>query len=158
MLHIHRLSTRDAITTRSMTLRFEHRKRSRLRARLDDGTEVALLLARGTVLRNGDKLAAEDGSIVEVVAADETLSTVASDDPWLLARAAYHLGNRHVPLQIEEGRLRYEHDHVLDDLVRSLGLEVQVERGPFEPEGGSYAGGHRHHDHDHDHNDENGRS
>jgi len=154
MLHIHRLSTRDAITTRSMTLRFEHRKRSRLRARLDDGQLEVVLVEEASPLElvlNTPRL---------FLGGIEGFSRYRRDDPWLLARAAYHLGNRHVPLQIEEGRLRYEHDHVLDDLVRSLGLEVQVERGPFEPEGGSYGGGRRHHDHDHDHDHDhaNGRS
>jgi len=162
MLYIRTLASPDAIASRSVTLPFESRSKSRLHTHLDDGTEVALVLPRGAVLRNGDKLAAEDGSIVAVVAAHQTLSTVASGDLWLLTRAAYHLGNRHVPLQIEPGKLRFEHDHVLDDLVRSLGLEVTVESAAFEPEQGSYAGGHRHrvevdhhgHAHDHTHMDE----
>jgi urease accessory protein len=147
MLFVRTLAAPDAIADRSMTLRFDHRRKSRLRSRLDDGTEVALVLPRGAVLRNGDKLAADDGSIVGIVAANETLSTVVSSDPWLLARAAYHLGNRHVALQIEPGKLRFEHDHVLDDLVRSLGLDVVVESAPFEPEQGPYASapGHHHH-------------
>jgi urease accessory protein len=144
VIYIQQLLTRRAPATRSMTLKLESRRKSRLRARLDDGTEVAVVLERGTVLRHGDKLAADDGSVVEVRAADELLSTAVTDDPLLLARAAYHLGNRHVPLQIDPGRLRFEHDHVLEDLVKSLGLEVSVESGPFEPEQGSYAGGHRH--------------
>jgi urease accessory protein len=157
LLYVRSLVTHNANATRSLTLKFESRRKSRQRVRLDDGTEVALVLARGTVLRDGDKLSAEDGSIVVVRAAAELLSTVSSEDPLLLARAAYHLGNRHVPLQIEPGRLRFEHDHVLEDLVRSLGLDVVVENGPFEPEHGSYGAGHRHgsgaHDaahHDHD--------
>jgi urease accessory protein len=153
MLELRTILSRDAKASRSMTLPFERRAKSRLRAKLDDGTEVAVLLPRGTVLRGGDKLRADDGSIVAVVAAAESLSTVVSRDPWLLARAAYHLGNRHVALQIEPGRLRYEHDHVLDDLVRALGLEVTEESAPFEPEHGSYGGAHAHgahHDHDHE--------
>jgi urease accessory protein len=160
MLYIRKVLARASVATLSITLAFDGRRKSRLRARLDDGTEVALFLERGTVLRQGDKLGADDGSIVEVRAADELVSTVTTDDPLLLARAAYHLGNRHVPLQIDLGRLRFEHDHVLEDLARSLGLRVTVERAPFEPEAGSYAGGHHHgehghehhgHDHDHDH-------
>jgi urease accessory protein len=157
-LYLRTLLSRDAEANRSLTLPFERRAKSRFRARLDDGADAALVLPRGTVLRNGDKLRADDGSTVVVIAAEEHLSTVASADAWLLARAAYHLGNRHVPLQIEPGCLRYEHDHVLDDLVRGLGLEVAVQRGPFEPEHGSYGSGrhhhvsgHGHHDHDHDH-------
>jgi urease accessory protein len=110
-------------------------------------------LARGTVLRDGDGLAADDGTVVQVRAAHELVSTAATDDALLLARAAYHLGNRHVPLQVQRGRLSYEHEHVLDDLARRFGLEVMVEYAPFEPEAGSYANAHSHdHSHPHDHN------
>jgi len=154
MLTLRKISPLTAAATRSLTLPFESRRKSRLRTTLDDGTEAALMLARGTVLRDGDKLAADDGSTVVVRAAEELVSTAVTDDPLLLSRAAYHLGNRHVPLQIESGRLRFEHDHVLEDLARLLGLQVTVERAPFEPESGSYGGGHSHghsHDHDHDH-------
>jgi urease accessory protein len=165
MLYFRHILPGGGGATRSITLTFRDRRRSRLRARLDDGTEVALVLARGTLLHDGDGLAADDGSVVRVRAAHELLSSAATADPLLLARAAYHLGNRHVPLQIETGRLSYEHDHVLDDLARQLGLEVTVEHMPFEPEAGSYAQGHQHdrererdrdhdHDHDHDHDQE----
>ena len=65
--------------------------------------------------------------------------------------ASYHLGNRHVPLQIAPGRLRYQHDHVLDDMVRGMGLEVTVEEAPFEPEPGAYGGHHTSHGHGHRH-------
>jgi urease accessory protein len=80
-----------------------------------------------------------------VVAAEETVSTVRCDDPWRLARAAYHLGNRHVPVLIGAGWLRFRHDHVLDDMLRGQGFDVAVENAPFEPEGGAYGGGHHHH-------------
>jgi urease accessory protein len=79
--------------------------------------------------------------VVRVEAASERVSTVRSDDPLRLSRACYHLGNRHVALQIEPGRLRYLHDRVLDDMVRSLGLEVDTEDAPFEPEPGAYGHG-----------------
>jgi urease accessory protein len=151
MLFIRRVLDPNAAANRSMTLTFDMRRKSRLRARLDDGAEAALVLARGTVLRQGDKLGADDGTVVEVRAADELVSTATTFDPLLLARAAYHLGNRHVPLQIDPGRLRFEHDHVLDDLARSLGLEVVVESAPFEPEQGSYSAGHAHASNAHDH-------
>ena len=137
----------------SLTLAFEHRRRARLRARLDGGREVGLMLDRGLSLKHGDRLATLDGrTVVEIRARRELLSTVATLDPHLLTRAAYHLGNRHVPLQIGKGKLAYQHDHVLDDLMHELGLDVEVVDGQFEPEPGGYAGGHRHHhDHDHDH-------
>jgi urease accessory protein len=137
----------------SLTLVFELRRRARLRARLDSGAEVGLLLERGLTLKHGDRLATREGDlVVEVRARPELLSTVESNDRDLLTRAAYHLGNRHVPLQIEPGRLSYQHDHVLDGLMHELGLHAHVFERPFEPERGGYAGGHRHgHDHGHHH-------
>jgi urease accessory protein len=158
---------------RTLTLSFEDRRRSRLLVRLDDLTEAALMLPRGTVLRAGDLLASTDGEavVVRVKAAAETLSVARTADALLLARGAYHLGNRHVPLQIGVGWLAYQHDHVLDELARALGLAVTTEEGPFEPEAGGYRhqgselhgaegqghdrGHHDHHHHDHhDHDDD----
>lgn len=136
----------------TLTLPFELRQKSRLVAKLDEGTEILLQLPRGRVLRNGAQLQASDGSVIEVRAAHETLSAVESASSPLLARAAYHLGNRHVALQIQEGRLMYLHDHVLDDMVRGLGLAPHVVEAPFEPEAGAYAqGAGHHHQHDHEH-------
>jgi urease accessory protein len=131
-----------------LVLPFELRQKSRLRARLASGLEVGLFLERGIVLRGGDLLLAEDGTIVEVVAALETVSTVRDPEATRLARAGYHLGNRHVPVEIGNGWLRYGHDHVLDDMVRGLGLTVIVEQAPFEPEAGAYG-----HSHSHEHGD-----
>lgn len=126
----------------TLTLPFELRQRSRLRTRLDSGEEVGLFLPRGTILRHGDRLRATGGLVVEVRAAPETVSTARTDDPLLLARAAYHLGNRHVALQLGPSWLRYLHDHVLDGMARELGLTVVSERAPFEPEAGAHGGGH----------------
>ena len=128
----------------TLTLAFEFRQKSRLLTRLDSGEEIGLFLPRGQVLRGGDRLRAEDGRVVEVRAATETVSTVSGGTPLQRLRAAYHLGNRHVPLQVAQDWLRYVHDHVLDDLVREFGLEVTVEQAPFEPEAGAYGGGHAH--------------
>lgn len=125
-----------------LPLTYEQRSRSRLRARLDDGREVGVLLSRGgESLRDGDRLSDEQGVVVQVRAAAEPVASAESDDPVLLARAAYHLGNRHVALQIEPGRLRWLQDHVLDAMVRGLGLSVTSEEAPFEPEPGAYRGG-----------------
>jgi urease accessory protein len=124
-----------------LELPFQLRSKSRLRTALDNGEEVGLFLERGSVLRGGELLLADDGRVVEVIAADETVSIVRSDNPWQLTRAAYHLGNRHVALQVGPGWLRYLHDHVLDELVRGLGLSVSVEDAPFEPEAGAYGHG-----------------
>lgn len=140
--------------TARLTLPFELRQKSRLRCVLDSGEEAGLILERGTVLRGGDRLQAEDGRIIAVMAAPETLSVVASGDALLLSRVAYHLGNRHVPVQILAGSLRYQHDHVLDDMVRGLGPQVSVETLPFEPEGGAYA--RQEHDHAHSHGHDHG--
>ena len=135
-------------TVRStLTIPLEQRVKSRQRVTLDDGTEAGLFLERGTVLRDGDCLVSEEGVVVRVKAALEKVSTVRCDDPRLLARAAYHLGNRHIPLQIGAGLLRYQHDHVLDDMLRRLGLEVRLEEAPFDPEPGAYGGHGRSHGH-----------
>ena len=135
----------------TLTLPYELRQKSRLRANLDNGEEIGLLLPRGTVLRGGDCLKSETGEVILVQAAEEVVSTVYEKDPTRFARACYHLGNRHVPLQIGQGWLRYLHDHVLDDMLKGLGLTVSCERAPFEPEAGAYGGGHQHHHHDHEH-------
>jgi urease accessory protein len=152
MLNItEKISSRSVVPTATLTLPFELRQKSRLHTKLDDGTEAGLFLERGTVLRDGDLLRAENGAVIAVRAAAEDVSTAHARDAHLLARACYHLGNRHVPLQIGDGWVRYQHDHVLDDLLIQLGLSVKFERTAFEPESGAYGGhGHGHH-HDHDH-------
>lgn len=133
----------------TLTLPFELRQKSRLRTWLDNGADVGLFLPRGTVLRHGDRLRTTTGLVVEVCAAPERVSTARTDDSLLLARTAYHLGNRHVPLQIDVGWLRYLHDHVLDRMVRELGLDVICEQAPFEPEAGAHdeVNVHYHHHH-----------
>jgi urease accessory protein len=137
---------------RKLVLPFGERSKSRLRAVLDNGEEAGLFLERGSVLRHGDMLLADDGRVVEVQAADETVSTVHTADALMLARASYHLGNRHVALQIGTGWLRYQHDHVLDDMLRGFGLDIVIEQLPFEPEGGAYvATSHHTHPHAHSH-------
>ncbi|HVU03506.1 MAG TPA: urease accessory protein UreE [Polyangiaceae bacterium] len=125
----------------SLTLPFERRSMSRQRAELDSGEEVALLLPRGAVLRGGTVLRGDDGRTVVVHAAPEELSVAKSTNLLLLARVAYHLGNRHVPVQIAEGRLAYLRDHVLDDMVQGFGITVTTETAPFEPESGAYGEG-----------------
>jgi urease accessory protein len=128
-----------------LILPFDLRSRSRLRTSLSSGEEAAVMLERGTVLRGGDRLQAEDGRVIQVVAALETVSTVTAAESTMLVRASYHLGNRHVALQIGPGWLRYLHDHVLDDMVRGLGFQVTMEEAPFEPEVGAYGNAHQHH-------------
>lgn len=111
-------------------------------------------MPRGTVLQQGDCLRAETGEIIEVKAADETVSSVYVESPLMIARSCYHLGNRHVALQISSEFIRYQHDHVLDEMLRGMGLKVTLELAPFEPEAGAYGArvnAHSHsHEHDHD--------
>jgi urease accessory protein len=135
-----------------LVLPFDLRQKSRLLATLDSGEEIGLTLPRGTVLRGGDRLQVSDGRLVEVVAAPEQVSIVRSADARQLARAAYHLGNRHVAVQVTSNSLRFLRDHVLDDMLRGLGLPVDSDLLPFEPEGGAYSQAHGHsHDHGHGH-------
>jgi urease accessory protein len=152
------ISTRaygDGRAAARLVLPFELRQRSRMVAVMDNGEEVGLILPRGTVLRGGDRLQSSDGRLVEVVAAPEQLSIVRSSDARLIARAAYHLGNRHIAVQITAESIRYLKDHVLDDMLRGLGLKVTNDILPFEPEAGAYSPSHAHahangHAHDHD--------
>ncbi len=142
------LPTAPILPAATLTLPFAARQRSRQRVRLDDGREAALLLPRGTVLRDGDLLGGQQAPPVQVRAADEAVSTARAGSPVLLARGAYHLGNRHVALQVGDGWLRYGHDHVLDGMLVGLGLTVCCEQAPFEPEAGAYGAGHpAHHTH-----------
>jgi len=122
-----------------LELPFELRQKSRLRARLATGEEVRLMLARGTVMRGGDVVTTIDGREVEIVAAKERLLHIESEH---LARVAYHLGNRHVPVQVGHGFLRIAEDHVLEEMARKLGARVSHIEAPFEPEAGAY--GHHH--------------
>jgi urease accessory protein len=145
MLLIETRAPAGSAATERLRLPYESRCKSRLRTRLESGEEAGLFLDRGTVLRGGDRLLAKDGRVVEVVAAPEALLEVRADDALLLARAAYHLGNRHVAVELRPGRLRLGMDHVLAEMVRGLGLEVVEVEAPFEPEGGAYgAHGHGH--------------
>ena len=149
---IERIQERTDASSTSLTLPFEQRQKSRLRVTLDNGIEAALILERGAVLRHGDLLRATNGQVVEVRAASEMVSVVSESNAHLLSRVCYHLGNRHVPLQIGDGWLRYLRDHVLDDMVRSLGLSVEHKEAPFEPEAGAYKNNDRHrHTHSHGH-------
>lgn len=137
----------------TLSLPINKRIKGRLRVELDTGEEAGLFLQRGITLRDGDQIATEDGYVVRIIAANESVSTVQCHDPLLLTRIAYHLGNRHVPLQVGDGFVRYQHDHVLDDMVKGLGGQVVSEQAPFEPEAGAYGGSssHGHHEHGHHH-------
>ncbi len=156
MLRITRRAPTDLVgkdTPRQLVLPYAQRCRSRLRATTRDGTEVGLTLTRdGQSLRGGDLLLADDGSCVAICAAIEPLYRVqaradAQNPHFELLRAAYHLGNRHVALELAPGELKLERDPVLREMLQRLGLVVHDIEAPFEPEAGAYGGGHRH-DHD----------
>jgi urease accessory protein len=122
-----------------ITLTYEQRLKSRLRLRLESGEEIAISRPRGSILRGGDKVQTASGASVEIVSAPEKLLHIETES---LARVAYHLGNRHVPVQVGEGFLRIAEDHVLETMVRGLGATVTHVEAPFEPESGAY--GHQH--------------
>jgi urease accessory protein len=147
MLVIEKFADTKAPAIEKLELAFDTRCKSRLRTQLASGEECGLFLERGTVLRGGDRLLANDGRVVEVVAAPEALMEAVTGDPLLIAKAAYHLGNRHVAVHLMPGRLRFVADHVLGEMVRGLGLKVAEVAAPFEPESGAYGshgGGHAH--------------
>jgi urease accessory protein len=128
-----------------LILPFELRQKSRLRTTVEGGEEIGLFLERGAVLRDGDCLMSDDGRVVRVAAADEDLMEARCADADALARAAYHLGNRHTPVQVGSGWLRFGADSVLAGMLRGLGAAVTTVRAPFEPEAGAYAAGHHAH-------------
>jgi len=145
MMIVRRLAAAAAKVDDTLTLPFEQRCKSRLRTTLVSGEEVGLFLDRGTILRGGDCLAADDGRFVRVQSAAENLIEVRAGDAKSLARAAYHLGNRHTPIQIGDGWLRFAADHVLGEMLAGLGVETIALTAPFEPEPGAYAAGHHQH-------------
>lgn len=138
-----------------LILPFELREKSRLRAQLASGEEVAVFTVRGTVLRDGDLLRGDDGRVVKIVAAKEATYRVDCTTPRELLRCAFHLGNRHTQAQVagdaHAGFLRIRADNVLKDMLEGLGATVTDEMAPFEPESGAYGGGHQHHGEDHHH-------
>src|SRR3954466_14622497 len=120
-----------------------------------NGTVIGVLLPESILLRNGDALELDDGSIVDVVVEPEPLVEIRGKDLTHLARLAWHLGDRHVPVQIFANRLRMRPDHALETMLKGLGARLAAIEAPFDPEGGAYALRHTHdhhgHDHSHDH-------
>ncbi|OYT98323.1 MAG: urease accessory protein UreE [Burkholderiales bacterium PBB1] len=149
----------------TVSLDWDVRQKSRFDATDSQGRALGVFLPRGAVVRGGDVLVAEDGSLIAVQAAPQPVLVVTTckehGSAFDLVRAAYHLGNRHVPLELKPDHLKLEPDHVLADLLRQMHLTVTEAQAPFEPESGAYApgataGGHDHghsptHDHAHDH-------
>ena len=149
-MRIARARATDASTPPSaeLVLTFDQRSRSRLHALLASGEPIGLVLPRGTLLRDGDRLRTDDGAIVAVRAAEEDVIDAYCDDPYQLVRIAYHLGNRHAHVQIGAGFVRFAADAVLGGLCERLGARLVQGRGAFEPEAGAYAAGHHAHSSD----------
>ena len=143
----------------TVELDWDQRQKSRFDATDSSGRALAVVLARGSAVRGGDLLVAEDGSLVRVIAAPQPVLRVtacpAHGGPADLPRAAYHLGNRHVPLEVKPDHLQLEPDPVLAQMLRGMHLIVSEAQAPFEPEGGAYASAgaqaHAHHGHGHEH-------
>jgi urease accessory protein len=143
--------------TATVTLDYEERHRRRTRLAADAGVEFLLDLPRALLLEDGDGLQLDDGRWIAVRAAPEALIEVTSADPTLLARLAWHLGNRHLPARIEPQRILIRRDHVIADMLSQLGAMLRFIEAPFTPERGAYDGVHAHeyahaepprHDHD----------
>ncbi|MET3380938.1 urease accessory protein UreE [Variovorax paradoxus] len=148
----------------TIELDWDIRQKSRFDATDSQGRQIGVFLPRGTAVRGGDVLVAEDGSLVRVIAAPQPVLRIthctAHGTPFDLTRAAYHLGNRHVPIELKPDHLKIEPDHVLADMLRSMHLIVVAVDEAFEPEGGAY-GSHEHshgggHSHEHGHSHSNG--
>jgi urease accessory protein len=140
----------------TVELDWDVRQKSRFDATDSLGRPLGVFLPRGTLVRGGDVLVAEDGSMVKVIAAPQAVLRITActshGSPFDLTRAAYHLGNRHVPIELKPDHLKIEPDHVLADMLRAMYLIVNAVNEAFEPEGGAYsAGGHSHGSHDHAH-------
>ena len=142
----------------SITLDWDVRQKSRFESTDSAGRQVGVFLQRGQVVRGGDVLVGEDGSLLKVLAAPQAVLRITHcsqhGTPFDLTRAAYHLGNRHVPIELQADHLKIEPDHVLADMLRAMHLIVHEVQDSFEPENGAYGehgGGHHHHGDDHGH-------
>jgi urease accessory protein len=134
--------------TDRVVLDYDHRFRRRFALRTEAGADVLLDLPQAVRLREGDALALEDGGLVAVRARDEALLEIHAHDPASLARIAWHLGNRHLPVQLLGEHIRIRADHVIADMVQQLGGHAHPVQAAFDPEAGAYAGGHHHHNDD----------
>jgi urease accessory protein len=128
----------------SLVLPFDSRKKSRQLVKLEGGEEIGLLLPPGTILRDGDIVESKDGYQFKIQAAKEELIMVTAPDPFLLLRAAYHLGNRHTAIELQPDRILLQVDPVLKEMLLGLGLTVTLVSEKFTPETGAYGGGHKH--------------
>jgi urease accessory protein len=142
----------DAREVDRVLVDFDHRHRRRIVLRTEAQQDLLVDLPRAARLRHDDGLLLESGGVVRVCARPEPLLEIRAHDDGALVRIAWHLGNRHLPVQLLEDRIRIRSDHVIADMVEQLGGRVEPVLAPFDPEAGAYAGGHQHHhDDDDDH-------
>ena len=134
----------------TVTLPYHERHHRRRRFKSDGGLEFMLDLARAEALVSGDGLRLETGPIILVQAAMEDLMSITASSRALLMRCAYHLGNRHLPVQLDEERLLIQSDSVIAEMLTGLGARTESVQSSFQPEGGAYASGGHHHHHDDD--------
>lgn len=134
----------DPTPAEPLALPYDTRQRSRQRLDLPDGRTLAIALPPGTTLRPGDRLQADDGTCFTIEAAAEPVLHITAPDTLTLTRAAYHLGNRHIPVEVGLAHLAIKPDPVLDDMLCQLGTTTDHRDAPFAPEAGAYGGGHRH--------------
>lgn len=150
MIRASRVTDHAAPDCETVSLDYKARYRRRAVLTSDQGTRFLLDLAEATDLRGGQGLALEDGRMIAIVAQAEPLSEIRAEGP-VLARLAWHIGNRHTPCQIEQTRLLIQRDHVLEAMLAGLGASITPVDAPFQPEGGAYGMGRTHgHDHSHD--------
>jgi len=161
MIQANEIKTADdwsGVALDTVTLDFDARFRRRVVLTCDSGRKVLLDLAETTVLNEGDGLVTGEG-IIKVKAAPEKLAEIRTKDAPHLMRIAWHLGNRHLPTELHDDCIRIRDDHVIVDMVKKLGAEVEIIDAPFNPEGGAYGHGRTHghshggdlgHDHSHD--------
>ncbi|MFM1909255.1 MAG: hypothetical protein RLZZ591_2932 [Pseudomonadota bacterium] len=147
----------------TVELDWDVRQKSRFDATDSLGRRIGVFLSRGTLVRGGDVLVGEDGALIRVLAAKQAVLLITPctehGSPFDLTRAAYHLGNRHVPIELQPDHLKIEPDHVLADMLRAMHLTVVAQDASFEPEGGAYSShGHAGHGHDHSHSHGHGHS
>ncbi|MDB5593783.1 MAG: urease accessory protein UreE [Hyphomicrobiales bacterium] len=150
--------SRETVDTVVLDSTERHRRRGAMRG--VRGLEFLLDLPEAVMLRTGDAIMLDDGRLVEVLGKPEPLAEIRCRDPRQMAHVSWHLGNRHLPVQIFDNRIRIRRDHVIEEMVRGLGAKVALIEAAFDPEGGAYAApveeAHAHHDHDHhghDHHD-----
>ena len=138
MIEIREKIETSPIAFTTLTLPYDQRQKSRQRVTLVDGKVAGIILKSGTILRHGDFLKSTDGLFFQIRAAEEEVAIASTNDALLLAKACYHLGNRHVPLQIKQDYISFQRDDILEKMVLKLGLKVKHVLASFEPEGGAY--------------------